>query len=287
MRNNFSKLNLSGNSGNTVFCYKNKSGSLVVRKQSKNKIQSERLFKQYEKHLFFSKQKNKLFKVPLILDKGFINKLFYYEYGYVKGDNFLTFIKTEKIEDAKKIIDKFVNIIKEFSKNKIYFEKEYKNITFNSVLKNKITTNFKLLKVNHLVEDKLLKLLEKVKTTKEKTLSHGDFTFDNIIIDQEKNLWLIDFLAGFYPHYWLDIVRLFQNTQGEWYKIKYKMDIDKKKITLLDEYIKSKIENLDKDYMKNHSFFMALNFLRILPYMSEISEKNKVLQKIESFVNLS
>ncbi|RJQ38230.1 hypothetical protein C4559_02030 [Candidatus Microgenomates bacterium] len=287
MKNNVSKINLNGNSGNAVFYYRNIHGNLIVRKQSENKIQSDRLIKQFEKHNFFLKYKNSFFNIPAVLNKGFNNNLFFYEYEYIEGTNFIACIKNENIRDLKKIIDKFIKIIEDFSKVNKYYEKEYERTTLNNALKNKIIVNSKLLDLDKTITDKFLKLLEKVKITKEKTLSHGDFTFDNIIIDKEKKLWLIDFLGGFYPHCWLDIIKLFQNTEGEWFKIKYKMNINKRKVLLLDEYIKCKIIEFDNVYMENHYFFMAFNFLRILPYMTKISDKKKILKKIELYINLS
>lgn len=280
-------IHLSGNSGSDVFLYRDKNGHSLVRKQSNNVAQSNRLLQQYEKSMFLSKLQNNLFKIPYIIRTGYENSLFFYEYEYIEGENFITYIQKESIEEAKWVIDKLFLIIENFSKNDTYFESEFKNKDLKEAIRSKIVANSDAAKLNLKLKEKMLSLLEKIPSTTKKTLHHGDLAFDNIIIDRDKNVWLIDCLGSFYPHYWMDVVRLFMDTEGEWYKIKYNMSIEKKKIVVLNDYIKGKVRQFDKEYMKYHNLFMALTLLRILPYMQRDLDKKKILLKIKAFVNRS
>lgn len=280
------KFLTGGNSGSEVFLYKDTLGDMLVRKQAKKKIQNKRLLVQYEKHLFFSKLKNTFFKVPEISNKGFKNGLFFYEYKYVEGENFITFLKYKDIKEIVPVIDNLFKILEYFSKENIYFETEYKTMSFRKALEDKITTNSVKLGLSVELRNKLLSHLKNVGSFNKKTLHHGDLTFDNIIIDKDKNLSLIDYSGGFYPHYWMDIVRLFQDTEGEWYKIKHKMEINKKKVEYINKYIRKKTHEFDKGYSKIHNLLMAITFLRIMPYMKSELDKKKILRKIETFANL-
>lgn len=280
------KFLTGGNSGLEVILHKDTLGRMLVRKQSKNSTQSKRLLQQYKKHLFFSKLKNLFFKVPEIYNKGFKNRLFFYEYKYVEGENFISFLKDKDIKEILPVIDNLFRILEYFSKKNTYFEKEFKTKTFKKALEDKIITNSSSLGLSYQLRKKLLLLLKNIDLVNKKTLHHGDFTFDNIIIGKDKSLSLIDYSGGFYPHYWMDIVRLFQDTEGEWYKIKHKMEINKKKITYINRYIRKKTNEFDKEYLNIHNFLMAITFLRIMPYMKSELDKKKILRKIETFSSL-
>lgn len=281
------RVRLIGNSGSNVFLYRDENGRSLVRKQSNNATQSNRLLQQYEKHMFLSKFQNNLFKIPYIVRTGYENNLFFYEYEYIEGENFITYLRKESIEEVKLAIDKLLLIIENFSKNDTYFESEFKNKDLKEVMRSKIVANSDVAKLNTKLKEKILRLLEEMPPITKKTLHHGDLAFDNIIIDKDKNLWSLDCLGSFYPHYWMDIVRLFMDTEGEWHKIKYNMSIDKKKIVGLNNYIKEKVREFDKKYMKYHNLLMVVTLLRVLPYMESDLGKKKILRKIEVFVNRS
>lgn len=278
---------LSGNSGSDVLLYRDQYGHFLVKKQSKNSTQSNRLLQQYKKHIFLSRLQNEFFKIPCIVKKGFKDGLFFYEYRYIDGVDLIHYLQKEEAEDMMRVINKLFRIIEDFSKKEIYFETEYESIAFTKAFEDKITINSATVNLPRQLKNKLLQLSKRMNSINKKTLCHGDLTFDNIIIDKDKNLWLIDCLGGFYPHYWLDIIRLFQDTEGEWYKIKHKMKIDEKKVADLNQYVKSKVNELDKEYVKNHNFFMAVTFLRIMPYMKTALDKKKILRKIEAFASLA
>ena len=130
----------------------------------------------------------------------------------------------------------------------------------------------------------MLKHLHNIVLTKERSLNHGNLTFENIIVGNDNKIWLIDYSGSFYPHYWLDLATLLQDLDGRWYEIKSKIKINEKKVDNLKEYLMDKVTSLDEDYIKHHSFFMSLVFLRILPYAQSEEDKQKILHKIESFL---
>lgn len=279
-------LLLGGNSGSEVFLYEDVAGHMLVRKQAKNIKQNKKVEEQYKKHIFFLRRKNILFGVPKIVRKGYENGLFFFDYTYIEGETLINYMKKKNLRDIKTIINKCFVVIEYLRKRSEYFEKEFSEKNLQQAFVEKILTNCNKLKLDALLKEKLLTMARCFGSFEEKTLAHGDFTFDNIIIDANNKVWLIDYHGGFYPHYFMDIAKLLQDTDGRWYEIKHNIKINKEKISALNDYMKRKIEKLNSEYMKHHNFLMAVVFLRSMPYMKTALDKKKILRKIEAFANL-
>lgn len=94
---------------------------------------------------------------------------------------------------------------------------------------------------------------------------HGDLTFNNILVDHDK-LYLIDFLPGYMPTHWLDVVKIQQEIILEWSRYSTLMLGKNYKFMLhaLSDYTKSFYDN--EPVLK---LMEALNYLRILPYATK------------------
>ena len=279
-------IKIKGSSGVNIYFYKNRKGVQIVRKETVKKEQIYRLKIQYEKHIFLSKYKNDLFKIPEVINRGFRNGNFFYEYIYIYGNSLSQNLFTKSVKELTKTIDQLAAITEYFSKKNKYFEKEFKNKGFKSSLKEKILTVSSSLNLEQKFQKKLLDNFEKIKFPILKTLHHGDLSFENIIIDKEKKIWLIDYIGTSYPHYWWDLAKMFQDIEGGWSYIKYGIKLDEKKAKYFTEYLKNNISFFDKEYLKYHNFLMAIIFLRILPYLKSKSKRTLVLKKINDYLNL-
>lgn len=97
---------------------------------------------------------------------------------------------------------------------------------------------------------------------------HGDLTFSNILVNNKDytDLYLIDFLPGYVPSHYLDIVKLQQEVNLSWSKYfihcggnyDYAINLLRPR---LDEYFNGANG-------KTLRLMEALNYLRILPYTS-------------------
>ncbi|MBI2596900.1 hypothetical protein HYW41_01975 [Candidatus Daviesbacteria bacterium] len=286
------RIKLKGSSGVSIL-FKNNKGIKIVRKQSEKKEQIDRLKVQYSKHIFLSKLNNDLlrsnkpvlFNIPQIISSGNEGGNFFYEYKFVEGVSLSEALSLKSTNQLIKLIDKLVLIIKYFSTNSEYFELSYENRKFEDVLTDKIVNVCNILNLDSSIKNKLLSKLSSVNIPTNKTLCHGDLSFENIIVDKKDNIWLIDCIGTFYPHYWTDLSKLFQDIEGEWYSLKHKVKPDRFKNKQLTNYLKKRINEFDKDYIKSHNFFMAMIFLRILPYLKDQSKQKKILRKINSYLD--
>lgn len=278
------KILLKGSSGINIYFYTDSSGIKVVRKETTTKEQIIRLKTQYQKHIFLLNKKNALFHIPKVLNKGYKNGHFFYEYQYIEGSSMMEVLINKPTEKLILLLDKLVLIVKYFSTQNKYYENFYQGRHFKYALKEKILNVSNKENLSEKLKIKLLTKLKALNTPQNKTLSHGDLSFDNIIVDKKNNVWLIDYIGTFYPHYWLDIAKLFQDIEGGWYQLKHGGIVDKNKVNKLTNHLKKKIYTLDRDYLKNHNFLMSIIFLRILPYLKSNSKKRKILKKINAYL---
>lgn len=103
---------------------------------------------------------------------------------------------------------------------------------------------------------------------------HGDLTFNNILINQE-NPYLIDFLPGYMPTHWLDVVKIQQEITLEWSK--YSTSIKGNNYGLmLNELAAFTKTFYDKEPIIK--LMEALNYLRILPYATNDAAVSNVLR---------
>lgn len=276
---------LQGYSGLQLKLYKDKQGLFIVRKKSLHEKQNLRLQQQYHKHIFFFNLNHNYFKVPQVLGSGSEDGLFYYDYRYVSGVTLLKFIADQPTEKILVALEKIVKIINELKENETYYEKDNQDISFLSMMVTKIKDNCKKCNLDSILENKFIDRLKGLSDHQSKTLSHGDFSFDNIIIDEKGELWLIDSLDLFYSHYWLDVSKLFQDIDGGWSEIKHGITLPKEKVDSIRGYLINKIDEIDPKYLKYHNFLMAIVFLRILPYAKSGLDKRKIMDKINMFIN--
>ncbi|MCK9568359.1 phosphotransferase [Candidatus Pacearchaeota archaeon] len=268
---------LSGFSGCKINLY-SKEGKLFVRKISSSLEYNNRLKMQMEKQkFFFDNLKNERISTPEIYDSGYTNtSLFFFDMEYIPSITLIEHVLNSPPDKLKKISEILLEII-----NLMKSKRSANKIDLRSKAKSKIE------EINKKIGKVLENLFDNYNLNSNffpelfETSCHGDLTFENILYNEKnKKYYLIDFLDSFVEHYWLDIVKMYQDLEGRWYLLR-NPEIDQKlmevKMYFISEYLKQKLIN--DDYWKFHSFLLKLNFARILPYTN--GEKfNQVLKKI-------
>lgn len=105
---------------------------------------------------------------------------------------------------------------------------------------------------------------------------HGDLTFSNIIVDSDtEEFYLIDFLPGYLPSHWLDVVKIKQEISVCWSGLF---------LTCGENYnytlalLKSFIEECFAFESATLQLMEAINFLRILPYAESDSTVSGIVK---------
>lgn len=277
-------VHLKGYSGLNILLMQDQKGHFIVKKKANKIEQNYKVQVQYQKHLFFSKLKRSNILVPEVLGAGLDDKLFYYNYRYIEGITFVEFIQTFPLSSITEVLDKIIKLLCEFKNRRKSFEGR-NGLSIVKALNEKIIDNCLKCQIRFHLKDNLLKMSSKIKNHNQVTLCHGDFSFDNLIIDKNQNIWLIDFSELFYPHYWFDISKMFQDIDGGWSEINHRIKLPEIKLKYIRNYLMKELAKLDQQYLEHHQFLIALVFLRLLPYAKNDLDRKNILNKIELFLS--
>lgn len=105
---------------------------------------------------------------------------------------------------------------------------------------------------------------------------HGDLTFNNILIDEYGVPYLIDFLPGYAPTHWLDVVKLQQEVSLRWSTHFVSCDSNYDcALNILKPYLERFFDGRDGQTLR---LMEAVNYLRILPYVKNNSTISSLLR---------
>lgn len=276
-------LILDGYSGFEVSLVKGNDGHYKVVKKSRSNDKNERLRHQHTKHLFFEKMPDLGFGVPKVIGSGEKNGLFYYEYEFVEGATLVTHIDRASQEETTRICDSLLRIVRSFSSQKDSYYEKWMQGGMQDFLRQKIEVNCAKCGIDTGIKKRLLESVAAM-PEKGKSLCHGDFSFDNIVLDEGGKFWLIDYQDVF-PNYWMDISKLFQDIDGRWYEVKHGARLPMNKMYFMREYLLEGIRKIDPEYEKFHNALLAIVFLRILPYSKTGADHKVILERINNFVH--
>lgn len=253
--------NLSGHSGCKVYLTAN-NGNIYVSKISASKEYNFRLKKQCQKQRKFFKSSN--VSTPNILNYGYDNELFYFDMEYVKAKTMAEYINEISIIE----ISDYIKCL--FAS--LYFKNEVKTDKSSIIFLNKIQ-NLKKSLYDFTQLKRAFEILENFDWNKvPKTPCHGDLTLENILVTQDKRLYLIDFLDSFYNSWIIDIAKLLQDLELKWSfrhkTINSNMELRLliAKEALIEEILKTENgkEKLDTIY-----HVLLLHVIRIYPYAKD------------------
>lgn len=244
--------NLKGLSGCLLELCMDK-GEHIVRKISPTPLYNNRLKKQCEKQeLFYSST----VKAPQVLDVGYNEDgLFFFTMPYINGTTLYDFIDLNPLSVSIHLFKEILDTV--LPPTDLPFIKAYTPV-FNKLqeLKSKVegyNTLFTYL------ENNIPDVLPSSKT-------HGDLTFENIIISDKQEIYFIDLLDSFVDTFYVDLAKLNQEFKILW-SIRKKDRCNNLviKYTKLNEIFEKSItaSKIDQNVL---DFFTIVNLLRIIPY---------------------
>lgn len=280
--------NLRGFSGCKIKLFF-ENGDYFVRKISKSPSYNKRLETQMFKQGYFAENMSTAnVTAPNILRKGFIKKCFFFDMEYVPGVNLVDYIidaDINELSDISKQLCDIICIMKSSAKSSELND-------FSLRTQKKVDEIYSKM-VSRKLDSLNLKTLEILKTSikdmdecnnMKMTFCHGDLTMENIICNK-KRYYLIDFLDNYIDHYWFDIVKLFQDIEGEWYKFRNPSinvyDVIPKMI-FIKKYLNTNLVSNGRFYKKYHYLLLALTFARILPYAKSRSDIDYLMRMIKT-----
>lgn len=265
---------LSGHSGCIVNLVKKNNTDIYVSKQSGDINYNFRLKKQCKKQDNFVSKSN--VKAPKVLNCGYKENLFYFNMEFVQGKTMAEYtndIKINEITDFMKCLFKSLY----WSDNKIDKKADV-------IFRKKVLSLEKNLSELDFLKDtfNMLKAFDWSKVYK--SPCHGDLTLENILVTQDKTLYLIDFLDSFYNSWMIDIAKLLQDLELKWsfrhtvISSNRALRLQVAKETLIEEILNT--EN-GKEKLNTIYHILLLNVIRIYPYTKDEKTFNYLNNAVE------
>lgn len=263
MKNKLKKI--FGNSGCEIKVYARNSKFSVLKK-STNKVNSNRLEKQFKKIKKFKKFSKKI-SIPKLYDYGRINNYFFYEMEFINGELLSEYLIASPFSDSIKIFDQIFEFIKKDKLN------SFKNLENEKKILEKIDNLAFILQEKKLYNKYkfIFKFLKKQNWSNIASSNcHGDLTLENIIIKKDK-IYLIDLSENFIDSYYLDYSKILFDFVSNW-SFRNNQNIRNLQYYSLRKKIVKKI--LDKFSFNEQiklKCFVLLDFLRVISYVNDKS----------------
>ncbi|MDR0919999.1 MAG: aminoglycoside phosphotransferase family protein [Oscillospiraceae bacterium] len=276
--NGNSDVKLHGFSGCKITKNIDCSGVPYVKKISASIDYNPRLKSSIEKQKYFNTiNSSSVLLAPEIIDTYFENGLYCTDMEYCEE----THLPKSKFSDN--MITAIMDFI-QIAKSNLPFEKI--NCSFRQAMYLKIESLIPYL------SDGLKTLIKRVFETNlpilNPTFCHGDFTLENILISDKGEVRLIDFLDCYYPHYYLDIAKLYQIIEADWLRIK--KGIEPKMNSGEYDFLRKPLDIWIKaeypEYAKIHYFLLGVTLMRIIPYAPMLKTKIILEKEIVKYINL-
>ena len=236
----------------------------VLRKYSSSINYNQRLIKQVDKQILFSKFILKNIDTPKVLAKS-SNQLFSFDMEYIPGLSSYEYFSSVNICGVEFVIQTLFDYFDHFANNMRELNISNKVIEKIDSLQNKTKYSDYL---------KYLKTyIDNNQVIVPKTFCHGDLTFNNIIFHKNR-LFFIDFLDSYVDSFFCDIVKLKQDLYYLW-SIKVQ-DEETVRIVQIYSYIWKKLNQRYNKYIDTKGFEIldVMNTLRIEPYLTNDNQRD-------------
>jgi len=275
---------LRGGSGCELVLKKSDNSGRLVRKISGGSFYNDRLKAQWKKHLNWSRG---IFKVPEVFGSGYVDGRFYYDMEYVPS---LTL--AEALDRDQVNVNKISDFFETFFQYQLALRKP--NARMGQLYGSKIRSVKRRLKghLGRTAFDKLdlaFRALEQSEWLNFETVTHGDFTLNNLLLSGDGSIFLIDFLDEFSSNIVADVAALYQDFKVHWsYGACGPRLIETQiKLKVLERNVREIFSSVwgGEDFDRVVYSALSLNLLRILQYQYQDGELSSRL--IEAILKIS
>lgn len=269
---------LSWHSWCEITLYKD-SDRFFIRKTAWRESYNERLKLQaYKQKSFIS---DKFFK-PEIYWEGYIWDIYYFDMEYLNCQTLASYMQSITVKEISTLVEQAVNTLD------IKWE-EYLDNT-NEIFQKKL----KLLRESFnditWIENQALDLLENFDFSMiPHSRCHWDLTLENILITQEKKIYLIDFLDSFFDSWMIDVAKLLQDLEIGWsYRHEEMTSTLSLRLSIAKQALLENILELEnwKNKVSYIYHILLLNILRIVPYTKDDVTQNFLQKALKQVIDI-
>ena len=276
-------LPLSGFSGAAIALAKPTGGAQFVRKAAGTASASAALKQQADRQRWLRDMLDGAANVPEVLDEGERDGLYYFDMAFVRSRDanaYLTVIPFDDLDLFARSVERLMQRLSE-----IHLEDSERPPALEPL-------RSKLKEISEKTDHRFDDLLEPIATAVDRldhyadaaspTVTHGDLTFENLLVSASRDLWLIDPIQSPIDHYWFDWAKLFQDCEGRWHLHRGKRLPLNVTRWLRHRWLKAAAD-ISPDYPARHYILLALTFARILPYAQSQRDIDFVSERVRAF----
>lgn len=254
---------LSGFSGALVALLRDDAGRLFVRKAAETAELSPRLRRQAQRQAWLRGVVGDAGEVPDVERDGEIDGLYWFDMAFAAGRDATSYLSSTSFE----AVEEFAAAIRALLERLAAGAPEQAAPQAPAQ-----RLGAKLAEIESRTEGRFAALLAPLSQAVAAlsaempvTATHGDLTFENIIVDRHRRLWLIDSIDSPLDHYWMDWSKLFQECEGRWHQHRQR-HLSLSVSWGLRQRFFAIARGMDPRYPGLHYLLLALTFARILPY---------------------
>jgi aminoglycoside phosphotransferase len=215
---------------------------------------------------------------PSVIDQGMVEGCFYFDMTFVPGRDAVTYLGSADFEAVDQFAGRVEALVEQLAAHPPAPTRELLLAKAREIDQRTGQAFSPLLDL--LVE--VASDLPSAVFDRPATATHGDLTFENVLVDRRGGLWLIDAIDGPFAHYWLDLAKLFQECEGHWHAHR-KRPIAVSVTHHLRRRWTALAARLDPSYPLVHYVLLALTFARILPYARSPEDVHFLQSRVEGF----
>lgn len=273
---------LMGFSGAAIALVRRPMQPQFVRKAATTAINNAALKAQAARQTWLREQLKGAAEVPKVMDEGEVDGLYFFDMMFVPSRDANAYLASASFADVEQFAASVVSLMHHLSERKLA-DAPTPSL---GPLRQKLTEIDE--RTGHRFEALLdpirsaLDRLDRFAGTPSATVTHGDLTFENILVSAKRQLWLIDPIQSPIDHYWMDWAKLFQDCEGRWHVHRGKPLSVGVTRWLRNRWLHA-AGRLAPDYPARHHALLALTFARILPYAKTAQDVAFVTERVRSF----
>lgn len=274
---------LSGFSGATVALLRTSSGNPFVRKAANSPAANAGIVAQSARQAWLRTAIDGIASVPRVIGEDEAQGLRFYDMEFAPARDAINYLSTATFEQVAMFSDRVEQLMRALAAAS---PRAPATPPSRATIEAKLTqiaersggTYAKELATLH----EALSLMGEITDSDLPTASHGDLTFENILVGRRGDLCLIDPIESPFDHYWFDWSKLFQECEGHWHAHRGRSIATSVTWWLRDRWMKA-AAGQSPLYPARHYFYLGLTFARILPYARNEADSAFVARRVVSF----
>jgi aminoglycoside phosphotransferase len=278
---------LSGLSGARVYMMTRDERTWFVRKGAATVEHNDRLRRQARKQAALAGVLADVVGTPPIFDEGTIDGRYYFDMELVQGVDAATYLRISDYDSVRRFTARLCDYLRAAAERPPLVALDATQTLFDYLYSRVCDVQTLTAALSPEVLSGVLVGLDQVRAAADPqmTLSHGDLTLENIVVDHEGRLWLLDLLDAPFESYRQDVAKLHQDLDGGWY-LRRQGAIAR----CVGDYVGTQVfqtaVRLDPAYAALHPLLMAATFIRIIPYVADADSRRFVLERVAHYTGL-